>query len=86
MQLDFEEEEDRDPALPPTHRVKFENPTREAIWRLDILTDALNQLRSRRGHDLYGPIGWMLPKVIAERARLADDLDRRRAAKERAEG
>jgi hypothetical protein len=73
--------EQRDPSLPPTHRVKHENPTREAIWRLDILTDAVNQLYARSGHELHGSLKWMLGKTIRERTRLSLLLDEQRAAK-----
>jgi hypothetical protein len=59
--------------------VRSEEATRELIHRLDILTDALNQVRTRSGHRLGGLVRWALPRVIEERNRLSDELALRRA-------
>ena len=59
--------------------VRGEDAMRETVYRLDVLTDALNQVRMRRGHRLGGLVRWALPKVIEERCRIADELALRRA-------
>jgi len=59
--------------------VRGEEAMRETVHRLDVLTDALNQVRVRRGHRLGGLVRWALPKVIEERCRIADELALRRA-------
>jgi len=59
--------------------VRGEQAERELVLRLDILTDALNQVRVRRGHQLGGLVRWALPKVIEERCRIADELALRRS-------
>jgi len=65
--------------LTPTRRVLHEDPVREAIFRLDVLTAALNNVRVCSAQRLDRKVTWMLAQVVADRDRLARELDARRA-------
>jgi hypothetical protein len=59
--------------------VRGEEAELELIHALDVLTAALNEIRTRPGHRLGGLVRWALPKVTTEHARIADGLALRRS-------
>jgi hypothetical protein len=71
--------DDDDRGAERQRTVRGEEAELELIHRLDLLTDALNQVRIRPGHRLGGAVRWMLAKVIEERCRIADQLALRRS-------